>query len=336
MGRWRLLLALCVSFVGVCRSEATSGDRIDEVEAAQLALYAPPAAIPYPEADPFSAAKARLGRDLFFDPILSGAGNLSCSTCHDPARSWSDGLGRSVGTSGSPMALRSPSLIDVAWMGRLGWDGKFRDIEAVTFSPITAHDNMDLPEAEAIARLKAKPAYVQEYLDAFGTADIQRRGIEQAVATYERSIVSGEAPFDRWAAGDGAAVTPAAKRGFALFNGRAGCASCHSGWAFSDGSFHDIGTAAGGDVGRGRLFPTSVKLRYAFKTPTLRDVARRGPFMHDGSLPTLRAVIDLYDRGGVPRPSRADEIHPLALSEGDKDDLLAFLGTLTAGSPPSD
>ena len=329
MGRWLLILALCGA---LCCSGASSGDDLGDAQTAALALYAPPNGVPYPDDDPPSAAKALLGRDLFFDPILSGARNMSCATCHRPALSWGDGRARAVGASGSPMSLRSPTLIDVAWMERLGWDGKFRNIEAVTFSPITAHDNMDLPEDEAIARLKAVPAYVEEYAAAFGTADIDRRGIERAMATYERSIVSGEAPFDRWAAGDDGAVAPAAKRGFALFNGQAGCASCHSGWAFSDGSFHDTGTATGDDVGRGRLFPSSVKLRYAFKTPTLRDVARRGPFMHDGSVPTLRAVIDLYDRGGVARPSRADEIRPLGLSEHDKDDLLAFLDTLTAGS----
>ena len=333
MGPRVLILALCFS---LCCFGASPGEDRDGVQAAQLARYAPPAEIPYPEDDPPSAAKAKLGRALFFDPVLSGAGDMACSTCHDPTRSWSDGLGRSVGTAGSPMALRSPTLLDVAWLGRLGWDGKFRDIEAVTFAPITAHDNMNLPEAEAVARLKAIPAYVRGFVDAFGTADIDRRGIERAVATYERSIVSAEAPFDRWAAGDAGAVPPAAKRGFALFNGRAGCAACHSGWTFSDGSFHDIGTATGADIGRGRLFPTSTKLHYAFKTPTLRDAARRGPYMHDGSLPTLRDVIDLYDRGGVARPSRADEIHPLGLSAGDKDDLLAFLATLDSGPVPSD
>lgn len=325
MGRWLLILALCGA---LCGAGASSSDAVGDGQAARLALYAPPAAIPHPDDAPPSAAAERLGRDLFFDPILSGARDIACSTCHDPALSWGDGRARAVGASGSPMALRSPTLIDVAWMERLGWDGKFRDIEAVTFSPITAHDNMDLTEAEALDRLKASPDYVRRFGEAFGTSDIDRRAIERALATYERTIVSPEAPFDRWVAGDAAAVSPAARRGFSLFNGRAGCASCHAGWAFSDGSFHDIGSAAGDDIGRGRLFPTSVKLRYAFKTPTLRDVARRGPYMHDGSVPTLRAVIDLYDRGGVARPSRAVEIRPLGLSDGDKDDLLAFLATL--------
>jgi cytochrome c peroxidase len=117
-----------------------------------------------------------------------------------------------------------------------------------------------------------------------------------------------------------------------LFNGKAHCASCHSGWAFTDASFHDIGTAKHDDIGRGLLFPSSVKLRYAFKTPTLRDVARRAPYMHDGSVATLGAVIDLYDRGGIERPSRSDLIVPLGLSKDEKADLIAFLQTLNGTS----
>ncbi len=331
--RRRVLAFLICGLVATTGAESGEGG---EPTPAERALYAKPASIPYPEADAPTPAKVRLGHDLFFDPILSGARHISCATCHDPALSWGDGRARAVGASHAPMALRSPTLIDVAWTERLGWDGKFRDLESVSFSPITAPDNMNLPEADAIARLRAVPAYVKQYQDAFGTPDVDRRGIEQALATYERTILSAEAPFDRWMTGDAGAVGAEAKRGFALFNTRAGCSACHSGWAFSDGSFHDIGSAEGDDIGRGRFFPTSVKLRYAFKTPTLRDVAQRGPYMHDGALPTLAAVIDLYDRGGIARPSRAVEIRPLGLSDGDKRDLLAFLATLTAAQRPAD
>lgn len=331
--RRRVLAFLICGLVASTGAESGDGR---EPTAAERALYAQPAAIPHPEADAPSPAKVLLGHDLFFDPILSGARNISCATCHDPALSWGDGRARAVGASHAPMALRSPTLIDVAWTERLGWDGKFRDLESVSFGPITAPDNMNLPEADAIARLRAVPAYVKQYQDAFGTPDIDRRGIEQALASYERTIVSAEAPFDRWMAGDAGAVGAEAKRGFALFNTRAGCSACHSGWAFSDGSFHDIGSAEGDDIGRGRFFPTSVKLRYAFKTPTLRDVAQRGPYMHDGAVPTLAAVIDLYDRGGIARPSRAVEVRPLGLSDDDKRDILAFLATLTAAQRPAD
>jgi cytochrome c peroxidase len=117
-----------------------------------------------------------------------------------------------------------------------------------------------------------------------------------------------------------------------LFNGKANCAACHNGWAFTDSSFHDIGRAHNDDHGRGELFPNSVTLRYAFKTPTLRDVARRAPYMHDGSVPTLAAVIDLYDRGGIERPSRASDIYPLGLTDGEKADLISFLETLTGAA----
>ncbi len=175
-------------------------------------------------------------------------------------------------------------------------------------------------------------AYVDAFAAAFGAAGITRRNIELALATFERSIVSGRAPFDRWVEGDDAAISAAAKRGFDLFNDKAHCSGCHNGFSFTDGSFHDIGTAKDTDIGRGRLFPNSVKLRYAFKTPTLRDVTRRAPYMHDGSIATLEEVIDLYDRGGIERPSRSVLIRPLGLTDAERADLIAFLDTLTA--PP--
>ena len=298
--------------------------------------YRPPSAIPYPSDNPFTAAKAGLGRDLFFDPVLSRSSTISCSSCHLPALSWGDGRARAVGEGHTPLPLRAPTLINVAWLDRLGWDGKFPTLESVAYAPLLGAANMGMTEPEVISRLSARPDYVAKFDTAFGTPDITRPRIEAALATYQRSIVSTPGPFDRWIAGDDQAIGVSAKRGFGLFNGKAHCAACHTGWAFSDGSFHDIGTAHGDDIGRGRLFPTSVKLRYAFKTPTLRDVAQRAPYMHNGSIATLRDVVDLYDRGGVARPSRSEEIRPLALSEQDKQDLIAFLGTLTGDPPPPD
>jgi len=298
--------------------------------------YRRPAKIPYPKDDRYSHAKYDLGRTLFFDPVLSGAKVRSCSSCHSPGLSWADGQPHAIGENQHPLAsgLRTPTLLNVAWTPKLGWDGHFRDLEGVAIGPITASDNMNLPENTLIERLSAIPGYVNAFDAAFGKGDITVPKIEQALATFERSIVSDEAPFDRWIRGDEAAIDAAAKRGFALFNGKANCAACHSGWAFTDASFHDIGVAHNDDIGRGRLFPTSVKLQYAFKTPTLRDVARRGPYMHDGSLPTLDEVIDLYNRGGIERPSRDDQIHRLDLLQSDKADLVAFLQTLNGKAKP--
>jgi cytochrome c peroxidase len=326
----RLVGALLVvlSAVGLI-SDAAAGDR-----QALQEKYRRPAEIPFPRDNPYSDAKLKLGQTLFFDPILSGSGVRSCASCHNPGLSWADGQPRAIGEKQEALPLRTPTLLDVAWTPKLGWDGHFRDLEGVAMGPITSPTIMNLSETGLIARLSAIPGYIDAFDLAFGEGDITRRKVEMALATFERSIVSIGAPFDRWIDGDETAIDESAKRGFDLCDGTANCAACHSGWAFTDASFHDIGTARNDDIGRGELFPTSVKLRYAFKTPTLRDVARRGPYMHDGSVPTLEAVIDLYDRGGIERPSRADEIHPLGLTKDEKADLIAFLHTLNGALQP--
>jgi cytochrome c peroxidase len=298
--------------------------------------YRRPAQIPYPKDNPYSHAKYELGRTLFFDPILSESKVRSCSSCHNPGLSWGDGQPRAIGEHQTQLGsgLRTPTLLNVAWTPKLGWDGHFSTLEGVAIGPITATDNMNLPEQTMLDRLSAVPGYVKAFDAAFGKGDVTTLKVEQALATFERGIVSDEAPFDRWVKGDEAAIGPAAKLGFVLFNGNANCAACHSGWAFTDVSFHDIGVAQNDDIGRGRLFPTSVKLKYAFKTPTLRDVTRRGPYMHDGSLSTIEDVIDLYNRGGIDRPSRDDAIHQLNLPQSDKADLIAFLETLNGTPKP--
>ena len=330
--RWQVC-AFLVSIVAVVGGGIViSGDAPGR--GASRESYRRPAAIPYPDDNPYSAEKAELGRTLFFDPILSGSRPRSCGSCHNPSLSWGDGLPRAIGEGNAALPLRSPTLLAIAWIPRLGWDGKFRDLESVAFGPITSPTNMNLPEAALMKRLQAIPDYVSAFETAFGPDGITRRNVELALATFQRSIVVGQTPFDNWVEGDEQAINAAAKRGFELFNGKARCSGCHNGFAFSDGSFHDIGTATDADVGRGRLFPTSLKLRYAFKTPTLRDVARRAPYMHDGSVPTLAGVIDLYDRGGIERPSRSVLIRPLELTQAEKADLVEFLNTLTALQRP--
>jgi cytochrome c peroxidase len=296
--------------------------------------YKRPTTIPYPDSNPYTEAKENLGRALFFDPRISGSQTHACASCHVPNLSWTDGLAIAQGEGASIMKLRSPSLVNIAWLSRLGWDGKFRDIEAVTFGPILAPSNTNMTEQRLIDRLSSAPSYVALFSDAFADKQINRRNIELALATYERSIVSKTSSFDRWVDGNNSAIGSAAKRGFALFVGKAKCAECHSGWAFTDGSFHDIGFAKDGEVGRGRYFPTSVKLKFAFKTPTLRDVAHRGPYMHDGSVATLEDVIEFYNKGGVDRPSRAETIKPLGLVAQEKTDLLAFLQSLNDEEQP--
>jgi cytochrome c peroxidase len=328
--------AVAVAAVGVVLFSA--GDSL--FGAAEVGLHAlkrqywRPAAIPYPKNNLYGRAKEELGRALFFDPILSGARVRSCATCHNPGLSWGDGEPRAIGENQVRLSLRSPTLLNVAWIPKLGWDGHFRDLESVAMGPITGQSNMNLSEDELIGRLSAIPGYVTAFDGAFGKGGVTRDRVEQALATFERSIVSTGAPFDHWLNGDENAMSAAAKRGFALFNGKANCAACHTGWAFTDAGFHDIGVAKDDDLGRGRLFLNSVKLQHAFKTPTLRDVTRRVPYMHDGSVATLADVIELYDRGGIDRPSRDNDIRPLNLQDGEKADLIAFLNTLSGAAKP--
>ncbi len=312
------------AWIGSGRSLASDA-RPDDWRAA----YARPAAIPFPGDDPYTEAKAALGAALFFDPILSGSHAMSCETCHRPEAGWADHLPRAIGDRHEPMALRSPTLIGLAWAPRLGWDGKFDDLEEVALRAMTTPGNMDLPVPEALDRLAANPAYVRRFTAVFGPDGITERHLAEALATYVRTIEARPAPFDRWVAGDEDAVSAAAKRGFALFGGKAGCVGCHSGPDFTDYSFQDVGIGKDDDIGRGRLFPTSKSLRFAFKVPSLRDVALRAPYMHDGSLPSLAAVVDEYDQGGIERPSRSPKIHALGLTEQEKRDLVDFLETLT-------
>ena len=280
-------------------------------------------------AQPVDEALGRLGMLLFFDPVLSGARTLACATCHQPANGWADTKGDAVGERGISMHARSPTLENVAYGSRFGWDGKFPTLESVTFRAITGESNMNLPEDEALGRLRGSPAYRRLFQTAFGNMAVTRPQVEEALAVFERSLVSGVAPFDRWLAGDETAMSAAAKRGFSVFDGKGECSACHSGWAFTDHSFQDIGSAVGDDLGRGARFPSSVALQYAFKVPTLRDVLIRSPYMHNGSKRDLMAVINNYDAGGIDRPSRSSHVHPLHLTAQDKSDLISFLASLT-------
>ena len=192
---------------------------------------------------------------------------------------------------------------------------------------------MNLAEADVIRRLATNSGYARAFANIFGENGVTRRNIEMALATYERTT-PGEAPFDRWIAGDEAAIGEAAKRGFDLFKGQPAARPAIVAGPSQTGPSTTSGSPRA-RIGRGRLFPTSVKLRHAFKTPTLRDAARRAPYMHDGSIPTLDAVIALYDRGGIERPSWSELIYPLGLSAGEKADLVAFLRTLTSYPEPA-
>ena len=190
--------------------------------------------------------------------------------------------------------------------------------------------NTDTPvKLEVIeARIREIPQYVEKFNAALPNTPINIDSIATAIAAFERTMEPGPAPFDRWIAGDEAAISESAKRGFVLFNGKANCEACHSGWRFTNDSFHDIGTTTT-DFGRGQQLKSVKAMQYAFKTPTLRSVALRPPYMHNASEMNLYDVVKHYEKGGIDRPSRSAEIFPLQLSEQDRLDLVAFMQTLT-------
>lgn len=311
-----------------------SSKPISAVELQSLrAEYARPASVPQPQNNPITAQKVALGEMLFFDPRLSGSGLISCGTCHNPGLGWSDGLPRGVGHMGTQLDRHTPTILNVAYGEPYFWDGRAASLEDQAKGPLTSAKEMRMSVETAIPRLRTIPGYVEAFSRAYPNQPISLDTIAAAIATFERTVVSREAPFDRWVKGDEQAISSDAVRGFVLFNGKANCASCHMGWRMSDDGFHDIGLP-GTDRGRAAIMPGIVQLERAFKTPTLRNINQRAPYMHDGSLPTLAAVIDHYDNGFESRSSLDTNVHKLGLTEAEKAQLLAFLNTLTSADDP--
>jgi len=299
-----------------------------------VSSYKRPKDIPFPKENSYTKARGELGQALFFDPRLSGSDWISCASCHNPAFSWGDGLPKGIGHGMKSLSRRTPTILNLAWGELMFWDGRASTLEEQALGPIEAQGEMNLPHDQMLAKLNGISAYKPLFDKAYPNEGINKATVSKALATFERTVISGEAPFDRWIQGEEKAISAAAKNGFLLFNEKALCSQCHSGWRFTDDSFHDVGIA-GDDVGRGKILPDIEVMKYAFKTPTLRNVDHRGPFMHDGSLKTLDDVVELYNRGGnVKRASLSEHLKPLHLSEGERSDLVAFLKTLTSKDQP--
>ena len=299
-----------------------------------LDQYKRPETIPFPADNHYTPERELLGRTLFFDPRLSGSNWISCGTCHNPALSWGDGLPKAIGHGMKVLGRRTPTILNLAWGEALFWDGRAETLEEQALGPIAAAGEMNLPLDVMVDKIRATPGYRPLFKQAYPEEAISEQTVAKAIATFERTVVSGIAPFDRWMGGDQTALSDSAKRGFHLFNTKARCSQCHSGWRFTDDSFHDLGIA-GDDVGRGKFFDGLDAAQFTFKTPTLRNVDMRAPYMRDGSLATLEDVVAFYNKGGeVLRPSLSPEIKPLHLTKQDQADVVAFLKTLTSEDKP--
>lgn len=325
---------LCGALAGVgaalvARSQAAPAPDITALKAA----FRRPVGIPFPTSNPYSPEKRALGESLFHDHRLSGDGRFACATCHDREKGFADGRVTSVGVPGRPLARHTPTLWNLAWAVDVFWDGRARSLEEQAQGPIIAPDEMAQPMDALIARLSAEPNYVRAFAGAFpDDPRVTDENLKKAIATYVRTLVSPLTRFDRWIAGDDKALSPQERDGFLLFTGKAGCANCHSGWAFTDYAFHDIGLP-GDDRGRGAVLRLPAA-EHAFKTPSLREIGRSAPYMHDGSLATLGDVVRHYTSGIVTRPTLSPDLHRQQLSADEQAALVAFLGTLTSESDP--
>ena len=303
-----------------------------EITKEMKAQYQRPDTIPFPADNPYQAEKAALGKMLFFDPRLSINQNISCATCHNPSFGWEQALPLAVGAQKTALGRHNPTILNLAWGDKFFWDGRAATLEEQALGPIQSDVEMNMPLDVLIERVSGIEGY-RPYFNSIFSEGITAETIAKAIATFERTVVSGPSPFDRWIEGDESALSDSAKRGFELFNGKAKCSTCHSGWNFTDNKFHDIGLPTL-DEGRFVIDPSSELNRHAFKPPGLRNITHRAPYMHNGSLANLDAVLVHYLSGGLPRPSRSPEIGFLPLMNDDLTDLKAFLHTLQGEDQP--
>lgn len=285
-----------------------------------------PKDIKYPAGIPPSQAEVELGKALFFERQLSGSQHMSCATCHNPTQGFSDGRPKSIADQGSTMSRNTPHLYNLAWNRILFWDGRKDNLDTMALDPIKSPDEMHLPLETMVERFKVIPYYAETFKRLYPNG-LTAENVGKAIGAFERSLITQNSAFDRYLRGDDAALSDKALRGLLLFVGKANCVACHDGANFTDESFHNIG-AATDDLGRGK-FEQGAHFRYAFKTPGLRNVALTGPYMHDGSINTLRDVVQFYNQGGQRQEGIDLEIKPLQLTAEEVDELITFMESLT-------
>jgi cytochrome c peroxidase len=314
------------------------------------------AGVNYPLSNPITKSKIELGKQLYFDPRVSLNGTISCATCHNPEKGWTDDMASSIGIGGQVGSRSAPTVLNTAYGRTMFWDGRAPSLEAQAQGPVQNPIEMGKQSyKEIIERLRKIEGYQQQFRKIFGT-DVTLDGMAKAIATFERTVLSGNSAYDRYTVGgDSKALSESEKRGMVLFGLRlidedpykapgvtlkkANCTSCHAGANFTDERFHNLGAGydankrSFADLGLWAVTPIGAKDdadRGRFKTPTLRDLVRTAPYMHDGSERTLESVVEFYDRGGNPNEALDPEMKKLNLTAQEKADVVAFMKALTS------
>lgn len=294
-------------------------------------------AVPYPADNKPNAERIALGKMLFFDPRLSGDGNMSCATCHSPLFGWSDGLPTAKGFQSKVLGRASPTVTNSAYNHLQMWDGRKSSLEDQALGPMLSSAEMNVDLNKAIKFLQANATYVGAFAKAYPKQGITDESLAKAIASFERTVISNNSPFDRWIKGDKKAMTKQQVNGFKLFvdPDKGNCAVCHSAPNFTDNGFHNIGLESWGqenpDMGRYAIKPIGL-MKGAFKTPTLRDITLTAPYFHDGSAATLMDVVNHYETGGSVKTNLSPNMKALQLTPAEKNDLVAFMKALT--TPP--
>jgi cytochrome c peroxidase len=285
----------------------------------------------WPKDNPYTPAKAELGRLLYFEKRISADGTLSCASCHHPAKGFTDQAPVSTGIKGQKGGVSAPTVINRAYGAIQFWDGRASSLEAQAVGPMANPIEMGNSHPVVVETLKKIPGYRTRFKAVFGTEDFTLDHVAMAIATFERTVLSGNSPYDKYKLGNKAAMNASQIRGMDVFFNKAKCDQCHEGASFTLNSFHNLG------VGQDK--PNPEPGRYAvtkkaedfgaFKTPTLRDIENTFPYMHDGSLKTLEEVVDFYDKGGIPNKNLDERMKKLNLTAQDKADLVAFMKALS-------
>jgi len=286
-------------------------------------------AVSVPADNPQSSLKIALGKKLYFDTRLSNDNTISCATCHDPAKGWSDEGPTSVGIKQQRGGRRAPPVSNAAYFPLQFWDGRAPSLEEQAKGPIENPVEMGNTHTEMLKTVDNIPGYVDEFETVFGTRVVTVDLVAKAIAAFERTVITTDSPFDRFVRGERDVLTEQEKQGLEIFNGKGHCTACHWGGHFSDGRFHNIGAplAAGQPADSGRFVITKVPSDMgAFKTPTVRDAALRAPYLHNGLEKTLEDIVELYNLGGrTDDPNLDPLIVPLGLNDTEKKALVAFM-----------
>jgi cytochrome c peroxidase len=293
-----------------------------------------PAQVPQPNDNILTKERIELGKLLYFDTRLSKSNSVSCATCHHPDLGWSDATPKAIGHEGRKGSRNSPTIINTAYQYHQFWDGRVRTLEEQALGPIEADVEMNMPLGELMPKLAKIEGYVELFEKAYPKEGLTKTTLAKAIASFERTILSTESKFDEYIKGDDDVISEEAKKGFALFKGRAHCTDCHDGFNFTDGSFHNIGLndekLTGSDLGRYALKRRAAWYG-AMKTPTLRDITRTAPYFHDGSVKTLHEAVYICGNGGryPDAKGKSTFIQDRVLSRVEIDNIVEFLKTLT-------